>query len=49
VLESDGIEQTRALARHYVDEAKRSIGSFVPSDAKQGLLEMCTRVLQRKK
>lgn len=49
VVESDGIEQTRALAQDYVDRAARAIADFPESDAKNGLLEMCTKVMQRRK
>ena len=49
VIESDGIEQTRALAQDYVDRAARAIQSFPESEAKVGLMEMCSKVMQRRK
>jgi len=49
VLQGDGIEQTRALAREYVEKASAAIGQFPDSEAKAGLLEMTQKVLQRKK
>ncbi len=49
VIESDGIEQTRALAQDYVDKAAQAIADFPDSQAKNGLLEMCTKVMQRRK
>lgn len=47
--ESTGLEQTRALAQEYVDKAIQSIAFFPDSDAKNGLVEMCTKVMQRRK
>lgn len=49
VVRSDGIEQTRALAQDYVDRAARAISSFPDSDAKRGLIDMCSKVMQRRK
>ena len=49
VLQSDGIEQTRALAQEYVDNAARAISSFPDSEAKVGLLDMCSKVMKRRK
>lgn len=49
VIESDGIEQTRAFAQEYVDRASQAISGFPESEAKNGLLEMCTKVMQRRK
>ncbi|KAK5137205.1 hypothetical protein LTR08_000710 [Meristemomyces frigidus] len=40
VIESDGIEQTRALAQDYVDRAARAISGFPDSEAKVGLIDM---------
>ncbi|CAK4031722.1 hexaprenyl pyrophosphate synthase, mitochondrial [Lecanosticta acicola] len=40
VIESDGIEQTRALAQDYVDTAARAISDFPESEAKVGLIDM---------
>lgn len=49
VAESSGLEQTRALAQEYVDKAIQSIAFFPDSDAKTGLVEMCTKVMKRRK
>jgi len=49
VIQSDGIEQTRALAQEYVDNAARAIANFPESEAKVGLIEMCSKVMQRRK
>lgn len=49
VLQSSGIEQTRALAQEYVDKAADALASFPEGGAKSGLLEMCTKVMSRKK
>jgi hexaprenyl-diphosphate synthase len=49
VLQSDGLEQTRALAQGYVDQAISAIKDFPESAAKDGLVEMCTKVMQRRK
>ena len=49
VIESDGIEQTRALAQDYVDKAARAISGFPEGEAKTGLIDMCSKVLKRRK
>ncbi|KAF2232810.1 terpenoid synthase [Viridothelium virens] len=49
VAASDGIEQTRRLAQEYVDNAVRALNDFPASEAKDGLVEMCTKVMKRKK
>lgn len=49
VSESKGLDQTRALAQEYVDKAIQSIAAFPESDAKNGLIEMCTKVMKRRK
>ncbi|KAM0428893.1 hypothetical protein ACHAPT_006693 [Fusarium lateritium] len=49
VLQSDGIEQTRALAQEYVDKAIASIADFPDSEAKDGLIEMAYKSLKRQK
>ncbi|KAF2772685.1 terpenoid synthase [Teratosphaeria nubilosa] len=49
VVESDGIEQTRALAQDYVDKAALAISAFPESDAKAGLIDMCSKVMKRRK
>lgn len=49
VLSTDGIEQTRALAQDYAEQAIASISWFPPSDAKNGLIEMASKTLKRQK
>jgi len=49
VIQSDGIEQTRALAQEYIDTAARAISGFPDSDAKVGLIDMCSKVMSRRK
>lgn len=49
VARSSGLEQTRALAQQYVDKAIESIAIFPESEAKQGLVDMCTKVMKRRK
>lgn len=49
VSQSTGLEQTRVLAQEYVDKAIEAISSFPESDAKNGLIEMSTKVMQRRK
>lgn len=49
MLNSDGLEQTRALAQEYADSAKKAIEGFPNSEAKDGLQEMCTTVMKRRK
>ncbi|EMC96047.1 hypothetical protein BAUCODRAFT_34812 [Baudoinia panamericana UAMH 10762] len=49
VVRSDGIEQTRALAQDYVDNAARAISGFPDSEAKFGLIDMCSKVMERRK
>lgn len=49
VSRSSGVEQTRALAQDYVDKAIAAISGFPDSEAKQGLVEMCTKVMKRRK
>jgi hexaprenyl-diphosphate synthase len=49
VISTDGIEQTRALAQEYADKAISSISSFPPGEAKDGLEEMCVKVMKRRK
>ena len=46
---SSGLEQTRALAQEYVDKAIDAISFFPESEAKTGLVEMCTKVMKRRK
>ncbi|KAK5158544.1 coq1 putative hexaprenyl diphosphate synthase [Recurvomyces mirabilis] len=49
VVRSDGIEQTRALAQDYVDRAARAISGFPECEAKHGLIDMCSKVMSRRK
>ncbi|KAL1794088.1 hypothetical protein ACET3X_007509 [Alternaria dauci] len=49
VAQSSGLEQTRALAQDYVDKAIDAISFFPESEAKTGLIEMCTKVMKRRK
>ncbi|EKG09329.1 Polyprenyl synthetase [Macrophomina phaseolina MS6] len=49
VARSSGLEQTRALAQQYVDNAIQAINGFPASEAKDGLVEMCTKVMKRRK
>lgn len=48
-MQSDGIQQTRALAEDYADKAIAAISAFPDSEAKDGLIEMAAKTLQRKK
>ncbi|RKF59244.1 putative hexaprenyl pyrophosphate synthase, mitochondrial [Erysiphe neolycopersici] len=49
VINSDGLNQTRALAESYAQKAIDSIRVFPQSDAKKGLEEMATKIVNRKK
>ena len=49
VLASNGIDQTRALAQEYADKALEAIKVLPDSEAKDGLVEMCTKATQRRK
>ncbi len=49
VAHSDGLEQTRALAQDYADQAAYAISRFPDSEAKEGLLEMCVKTMKRRK
>ncbi|KAI8239727.1 putative hexaprenyl pyrophosphate synthase [Colletotrichum sp. SAR 10_99] len=49
VLQSDGIEQTRALAQDYSERAIAAISEFPDSEAKDGLIEMAVKALKRTK
>lgn len=49
VMQSNGIEQTRALAQDYVDKAAQAIAGFPESEAKIGLINMCSKVMLRRK
>ena len=49
VIQSNGLQQTRALAQEYVDKAIEAISGFPESEAKAGLIEMCTKVMKRRK
>lgn len=49
VLQSDGLEQTRALAQEYCEKAISAIQILPPGEARDGLEEMCTKVMKRRK
>ncbi|KAG6012812.1 hypothetical protein E4U43_007631 [Claviceps pusilla] len=49
VLQSDGIEQTRALAQDYSEKAIAAIVDFPESEAKDGLIEMAQKTIKRQK
>lgn len=49
VLRSDGLAQTRALAQEYADKATDAIREFPDSEAKEGLVEMCIKTMERRK
>ncbi|KAI5300240.1 hypothetical protein KEM56_002619 [Ascosphaera pollenicola] len=49
VSETDGLEQTRALAQKYADDAIEAISIFPDSPAKQGLIEICKKATSRRK
>ncbi|TDZ13956.1 putative hexaprenyl pyrophosphate synthase [Colletotrichum sidae] len=49
VLQSDGIEQTRALAQDYCEQAIAALNEFPDSEAKDGLVEMAVKTLKRQK
>lgn len=48
-MQSDGIEQTRALAEDYAQKAVDAIGAFPDSEAKDGLIEMAVKTIKRRK
>lgn len=49
VYQSDGIEQTRALAEEYSQKAISALSAFPASEAKDGLIEMAINTLKRQK
>ncbi len=49
VSQSDGLEQTRALAEDYANQAIAAIDNFPDSEAKDGLVEMAIKTLKRRK
>ncbi|KAI0096811.1 hexaprenyl pyrophosphate synthase [Hypoxylon sp. NC0597] len=49
VYKSDGIEQTRALAEDYSQQAIAALHTFPDSEAKDGLIEMAINTLKRQK
>lgn len=48
-MQSDGVEQTRALAVDYSEKAVAAIAHFPDSEAKAGLVEMAQKVIKRQK
>ncbi|KAH8668749.1 hexaprenyl pyrophosphate synthase [Xylariales sp. PMI_506] len=49
VLQSNGLEQTRALAEDYSRQAIAALDTFPDSDAKDGLIEMAMKTIKRQK
>ncbi|KAK1783265.1 isoprenoid synthase domain-containing protein [Copromyces sp. CBS 386.78] len=49
VLQSSGIEQTRALAQDYAEKAIEAISGFPDSEAKDGLIDMAVKTIKRNK
>ncbi|EEH03590.1 decaprenyl-diphosphate synthase subunit 1 [Histoplasma capsulatum G186AR] len=49
VSQSDGLEQTRALAQEYTNKAIQSIRILPDTEAKTGLIEMCAKLTKRRK
>jgi hexaprenyl-diphosphate synthase len=49
VLQSDGLDQTLALAEEYANRAIAAIDAFPESEAKDGLVEMAVKTLKRRK
>ncbi|KOS17772.1 putative hexaprenyl pyrophosphate synthase [Escovopsis weberi] len=49
VLQSDGVEHTRALAHEYAEKAIDAISGFPESEAKDGLIDMALKTIKRKK
>lgn len=49
VLETEGIEETKALAEDYAEKAIECISGFPDSEAKDGLVEMAVKTIKRRK
>ncbi|KAE8351481.1 isoprenoid synthase domain-containing protein [Aspergillus coremiiformis] len=49
VHQSNGVEKTRVLAQEYADKAKTAISDFPDSEAKDGLIQMCEKTMNRRK
>ncbi|KAK9447037.1 isoprenoid synthase domain-containing protein [Limtongia smithiae] len=49
VAQSDGVEQTRQLAKSYSDKAVQALAQFPDSAAKDALIDMTATVLNRRK
>ncbi|KAK6860904.1 polyprenyl synthetase [Apiospora arundinis] len=49
VLQSDGVEKTRALAKEYCERAIAALDTFPKSVAREGLVKMAMMTLHRKK
>ncbi|CAN8105461.1 unnamed protein product [Discula destructiva] len=49
VLETEGIEETRALAEDYAEKAIAALKDFPASEAKDGLIEMAVKTIKRRK
>ncbi|KAI9745999.1 MAG: coq1 putative hexaprenyl diphosphate synthase [Claussenomyces sp. TS43310] len=48
VAQSDGLEQTRALAQDYAEKAIAAIDGFPASEAKDGLVQLAVKTVQRR-
>lgn len=49
VHETQGIEETRALAEDYAEKAIAALKDFPASEAKDGLVEMAVKAIKRRK
>lgn len=49
MLESSGVQQTRALAQEYADKAIDAIREFPDGEAKTGLVDLCVKTMDRRK
>ena len=47
VIESNGMEETKILAKKYAKAAAQSISSFRESESKQGLYDLIDAVIDR--
>ena len=48
-VQSDGLEETRLLANHYSNDAKRHLAQLEDSEEKEALLSIATAVVERVK
>lgn len=49
VLDSDGLEETRALAKNHCQKAVKSLESLTDSEYKSGMINLCDNVINRLK